>query len=631
LLTENSFPNGTEDVAVSWLIEQFDRFLSLADGAVAGGYVLALGLICVLQYMLHVYRLSEASRESERRRDEVKTLQSDFRSAQWDRTLSRLENSILREFVALSGIDKSLELLMRRFVPNCDTGFGVFLQCSVADGQQYGVRHSRGLSGESREQLRVDDDLLRKVVRERVLVLTVAELQSSTLLRSLSATDRRKVSRLNLVAVGDGNQMAGILITTSLYPPGAPQEQQIELIRRLMQSISTNFKRSQTVEKQMQELRTTSEMLDLRLIADQQFDTPLTMIREFLFQLMQKLEADRVSLYLVKKNSDTPCKPLVRSGIELEPGARACWQAFEDRLTKRHLKESQLTAYCQPDLQAVGIEAMIGGAIVAPLVQKQGTIGFVCFTKRNDEPFTAPQISLVTWAAEYLADMILRELNQAMVQREAREDGLTELANRRSFDQQIKQQVRLAEEQGQEVSLLLFDLDRFKAINDTFGHQAGDMVLRNTAQLLKDEALTLVRADDRVVVARYGGEEMVVLLHGVDTIRATEIGESIRAAVETATFRFGREKISVTVSVGVATFPGHAANVAGLISAADNALYHAKQAGRNRVVTADRCPVEQTPAVESRVEGPESRAENRLAQVSGPSTESISDLQCLEN
>ena len=601
---------------MSGLIEQFNRFWSLTDGAVAAGYMLALGLICILQYLLHVYRLSEARQDRARYRDEVTFLRDDFRSVQWDRTLSRLENSILREFVSQSGIDTVLELLLRRFVPHGDTGFGAFLQCSVADGQEYGVRLSRGLSQESCDQLQIDDDLLRKVVRERVLVLADAELRTSSLLRSLAAADRRKVRRLNLAIVGEGNKIAGILITTSLYPPGAPQDQQIELTRRLMQSLSTDLKRSQTVEQQLEELRTTSEMLDLRLIADRQFDSSLTMIREFLCQLMQKLAADRVSLYLTKKSSDSPGKPLVRSGIAFESAVQACWQAFEDRLTKRHLNDDQITTYSQADLQKMGMEAMIGGAILAPLIQKQGLIGIVCFTKKDGEPFTASHISLATWAAEYLADMIVRELNQALVQREAREDGLTELANRRSFDQQIKQQVRLAEAQGQEVSLLLFDLDRFKVINDTFGHQAGDMVLRNTAQILKDTALMLVRADDRVVVARYGGEEMVVLLHGVDTNRASKIGESIRQDVETASFQFEREKIRVTVSAGVATFPGHAANVEGLIAAADNALYEAKQSGRNRIVTADSCPIEKAPAVElkeSKAESRESRTENHLA------------------
>jgi diguanylate cyclase (GGDEF)-like protein len=185
-------------------------------------------------------------------------------------------------------------------------------------------------------------------------------------------------------------------------------------------------------------------------------------------------------------------------------------------------------------------------------------------------------------------------LNQAIVEKEAREDSLTELANRRAFDQQIKREIQLAREKKREVSLLLFDLDRFKSINDKYGHQAGDLVLRRTAQLLKDETRESVRAGDRVLVARYGGEEMAVLLPHVGLVGAHRIGESIRRAVDTELFLFHNKEMHVTLSVGIATFPGHADKVHELISAADAVLYEAKETGRNQVVTADSLPQEQT-------------------------------------
>ena len=151
------------------------------------------------------------------------------------------------------------------------------------------------------------------------------------------------------------------------------------------------------------------------------------------------------------------------------------------------------------------------------------------------------------------------------------------MANRRAFDQQIKREIQLARDKRQEVSLLLFDLDRFKTINDTFGHQAGDFVLRRTAQMLKDETLASVRNGDRVLVARYGGEEMAVLLPNVNLVGAHRIGESIRRAIEAELFVFKEDEMRLTISVGIATCPVHADKVHELISAADAALYEAKR------------------------------------------------------
>jgi diguanylate cyclase (GGDEF)-like protein len=568
--------------------------LAFSDEAVAGGYVLAIGLVCVLQYLLHFYKLSVAGREASRHRNEMNALQDDLQSVQRDRTMSRLENGILREFVAQTEIKTALELMMRRFVPHTGEGFSAFLKWTPDAEPEYEIYQSRGLSEESCRDLHIDDELRQRIIRERVVVLDGSDAGFVMLWQSLSPTDRRKIQQLNLAALGDADDLAGILITTALYPPGAPHEQQVELTRRLMQSVSTDFKRFQTLEQKTHELRFTNEMLALRSIADRKFDSPLAMIQEFLNQWMKKIDADRVVLYLKNKADAGLGKPLIRCGIKSDGSVEINWKNLEDRLTERHLADGQMKAYSSRDLDELCVERTASGAIVAPLVQEQQSIGLACFTRRDNFPFDDTQISLATWAAEYLGEVILRVLNQAIVEKEAREDSLTELANRRAFDQQIKREIQLAREKKREVSLLLFDLDRFKSINDKYGHQAGDLVLRRTAQMLKDEARESVRTGDRVLVARYGGEEMAVLLPNVGLVGAHRIGESIRRAVDAETFSFEGRDIRVTLSVGIATFPGHADKVHELISAADAALYEAKETGRNQVVTADSLPQEQT-------------------------------------
>ncbi len=128
------------------------------------------------------------------------------------------------------------------------------------------------------------------------------------------------------------------------------------------------------------------------------------------------------------------------------------------------------------------------------------------------------------------------------------------------------------------VSLLMLDIDHFKRVNDTHGHQAGDAILKGLSGVLGQQA----RAIDRV--CRYGGEEITVILPETDAVTASNIAERLRAAVEAQPFDVNRgAPIRITVSIGVATFPDQADTPPALVTAADTALYAAKQGGRNRV------------------------------------------------
>ncbi len=149
-------------------------------------------------------------------------------------------------------------------------------------------------------------------------------------------------------------------------------------------------------------------------------------------------------------------------------------------------------------------------------------------------------------------------------------DGLTEVANRRHFDDTLALEWRRAARSGQPMSLLMLDIDDFKPFNDRHGHQAGDDVLRRVAEVLRD---SVHRAAD--LVARYGGEEFVVLLPETGLEQAREIAELLRAKIE---------ELGVTASLGVATqVPSRDGNPDRLVKRADEALYEAKRGGRNRV------------------------------------------------
>ena len=168
-----------------------------------------------------------------------------------------------------------------------------------------------------------------------------------------------------------------------------------------------------------------------------------------------------------------------------------------------------------------------------------------------------------------------------LVARQASTDGLTELANRREFEDSLANEISRAERFGGTLALILADLDNFKQVNDRFGHQAGDEVLRSFADILRET----VRDID--VAARYGGEEFAILLPQTDIAGAEALAERLREAVESRAMAEAHDDpVTVTSSFGVASFP-EAGTGPGLFAAADEALYRAKRAGKNCVVCAE--------------------------------------------
>jgi diguanylate cyclase (GGDEF)-like protein len=180
-------------------------------------------------------------------------------------------------------------------------------------------------------------------------------------------------------------------------------------------------------------------------------------------------------------------------------------------------------------------------------------------------------------------DMVrrLRE-GRAELERLSVTDELTGLANRRQLTAELDRELQRSERHKRSFVVLMLDVDRFKVFNDTYGHLAGDAVLKQLAQLLRES----VREES--TVARYGGEEFLLILPETAKAGAASTAERIRADAEKNAFvtEEGGKKVSVTVSIGYAVFPDHARTAATLIDAADQALYKSKQGGRNRVTAA---------------------------------------------
>jgi two-component system cell cycle response regulator len=158
-------------------------------------------------------------------------------------------------------------------------------------------------------------------------------------------------------------------------------------------------------------------------------------------------------------------------------------------------------------------------------------------------------------------------------------DGLTQVFNKRYFTETADREISRCHRYGRALTLIMFDIDHFKKINDSFGHLAGDHVLKQLASVVK----TKIRRED--VFARYGGEEFAVLLPEVTLKSAASLAEKVRKLVEGHHFSFEDEAIPLTVSLGCASVTKDIQDSSALIKAADDRLYAAKHAGRNRVMS----------------------------------------------
>ena len=178
---------------------------------------------------------------------------------------------------------------------------------------------------------------------------------------------------------------------------------------------------------------------------------------------------------------------------------------------------------------------------------------------------------------KYLRGGDVESLYHEEIYRTMTTDGLTGANNRRYFTGFLEREMARCQRHGRPLSLVLFDLDHFKLVNDSFGHLTGDEVLREVAKLVREQ----VRRED--CFARYGGEEFAVLLTETNLEAAREFAERLRGRVEAHEFKAGSESIAVTISVGVAAMDKHELEPDAFLAAVDAHLYEAKSAGRNRV------------------------------------------------
>ena len=214
--------------------------------------------------------------------------------------------------------------------------------------------------------------------------------------------------------------------------------------------------------------------------------------------------------------------------------------------------------------------------IVTPLLSGNKVIGVLRMDDGLENTFTQDDLRLLDIIGNLGAVAIQNALLYSCVEELAIRDSLTGLFVRRHFMKRFQEEVRRSERKSGELSVLMLDLDKFKWYNDKYGHATGDIVLKDIASTING----MLHVGD--MAARYGGEEMAILLAGADQKRAVRLAESIRKKIETRPITVRRQTHNVTVSIGVSTYPKDGINAEELVKAADERLYKAKSEGRNK-------------------------------------------------
>ncbi|HUH08453.1 MAG TPA: sensor domain-containing diguanylate cyclase [Egibacteraceae bacterium] len=337
--------------------------------------------------------------------------------------------------------------------------------------------------------------------------------------------------------------------------------------------------RMREVERSRDELRRSLARLGATLSSSLDLNRTLAVVVE---TAMDTLVADRGALLLF-----TPERDALYTKIGRGLGKQAPRMLVGEGLAgyvARTGNALRLPADAEEAPEPAHGEPVGASQLIVPMLGRGRIIGVLSLFRDEGGPeFTQDDLDTMRSFAGQASVAVENVMLHQEAQRLSITDQLTGLWNLRYFNLQAEREIEGARRSGRPLSVAIIDIDHFKSVNDTYGHQVGDMVLIEVASRMRDST----RAPD--VVARYGGEEFVALLPGTGLEGGVTMVERIRAAVAASpveTTIGARQLLTVTCSVGIATFPDHGSTLEELVGSADAALYAAKSSGRNRVIAA---------------------------------------------
>ncbi len=414
----------------------------------------------------------------------------------------------------------------------------------------------------------------KAISRQRILVIAFAALLAGILLsalmaRFITANLDRLVESARIVTSGDlshrlqidASDEIGMLshrfneMVTSLEANG-------KALDRKIFEIETLFKASQTMNFQN--------------------DTD-KLIRQLLEMATSALKSERASLMLLVDQTDELATRIVLGLDEAEEASLPSDTRIKsgDGVAGTVLKTGQsilVNEGCNDPIfksydSTAAFEHRIRNLLSVPLKVKDRVTGVVnIVNKMSEEGFSPDDQRLM----EALAHQAAMAVEHARLYELAITDGLTKLFIHRYFQARLDEEIMRAKRYHTTVSLILFDIDHFKKFNDTYGHQQGDIVLIESAKLIKQAVRDTVD-----IPARYGGEEFAIILPETDAKGAQLVAERLRKTVEAYDYPGQGKALKVTISLGIASFPDHASTKPVLIKKADIALYACKEKGRN--------------------------------------------------
>ena len=235
------------------------------------------------------------------------------------------------------------------------------------------------------------------------------------------------------------------------------------------------------------------------------------------------------------------------------------------------------------DLDKIGAEEkrLIRSLISTPLIVGEKTLGILRVDSAVARHFATDDLRFLRTIADLTSIAIENAQLYERLETMAIKDGLTGLYLRRHMLERLNEEVSREIRRGSELVFMMIDLDHFKKYNDSFGHMAGDIVLRTVARMMEDQF-----GDPGDLICRYGGEEFCIVVPDCTKSQAVERAQKLKEKIENQEIILRRQKTHVTVSIGIASFPVDARTKEDLIYKADEALYKAKETGRNKVCAA---------------------------------------------
>lgn len=497
--------------------------------------------------------------------------------------LREWELDLTRRFLGAHDLSGRLQVLLESLVIAPQHGLaGIFRLV----GHEPRLEQAIGLQPESIRKFNINARLVRETISHGSLAVSGSDISLMRGVEGLSTFERSRLTKLYCLRLGNIRNPWGVLISSELPAIQPDDAASLKGWEHLTSILGEELALQESIDQQGHELAHTREMLELRSLADQQFRSPSHLLQAFLRRLAEMTDFEQATLILSEDKQEMCDVLLLRGGGPMARELMAGWELAENQLLAAASGAPSSAIWTESDLKRLGVSGPFALAIMLPLRHHDWMIGQLCLTRRSAGPIQESHRKLIQWGTNFLVGLVARTVDRAAIELQAKRDGLTHLANRHTFDLELDRAIDHANRVSDGLSLILLDLDHFKAVNDTHGHLGGDAVLKAVARIV-ERSVHSTRDGDQPLVARYGGEEMAVLLPGVGEGGARRIAESIREAVWRTPFPFEEIEFHLTLSAGVSTRSEAVSNSRQLISGADTALYRAKANGRNRVEVAE--------------------------------------------